>query len=358
MKVYLVGGAVRDSLLGETVVDHDWVVVGATPEIMQAKGFMQVGKDFPVFLHPESKEEYALARLERKTGRGHQQFAFHFAPTVSLEEDLKRRDLTINAIAQDENAQLIDPYGGVKDIEDKVLRHVSEAFLEDPLRVLRLLRFHARFFHYGFRIDPSTFALCQKMVDEGEVFTLSKERIWQEWEKAFASQNPECFTQGLYDLGCLSHWLGDVTEAQFSRMQSALATMVKRSTHPLWRISAWILATPSLLVAFKENLLLSKRYQAWLDWLCAYQADLSAWQSIAAEKRYQILKSSGALKDEAKIQEFMAYVDLEPKWRRCIEEKIQQLQMIKAQNFIAQGLKGEAISQAIMQAQIALLQEP
>ena len=177
MKTYLVGGAVRDSLMGFAGADRDWVVVGGTPEALVAQGYQPVGKDFPVFLHPNTHEEYALARTERKTARGYHGFAIHASPEVTLEEDLARRDLTINAIAQDGDT-LIDPYGGQRDITAKVLRHVTEAFREDPVRILRLARFAARF--PDFTVAPETMTLMREMVAEGEVDALVSERVWQE----------------------------------------------------------------------------------------------------------------------------------------------------------------------------------
>ena len=177
MKVYLVGGAVRDRLLGLEPKERDWVVLGATPEDMIAQGFRPVGKDFPVFLHPETNEEYALARTERKTGPGYHGFTFHAAPDVTLEEDLRRRDLTINAMAMTPQGELIDPFGGEDDLQEGILRHVSPAFREDPVRILRVARFAARFADWGFRVSHSTNALMKKMVAEGEVDALVPERV-------------------------------------------------------------------------------------------------------------------------------------------------------------------------------------
>jgi tRNA nucleotidyltransferase (CCA-adding enzyme) len=190
MKTYLVGGAVRDKLLGIPVKDRDWVVVGATPEDMLEKGFKAVGKDFPVFLHPESKEEYALARTERKSGKGYKGFTFHTSPEVTLEEDLERRDLTINAIAEDEEGNMIDPYGGVKDIKEGMLRHVSPAFTEDPLRVLRIARFAASL---GFKIAPETMQLLKEISETDELDALVPERVWTEMEKALSGKYPARF---------------------------------------------------------------------------------------------------------------------------------------------------------------------
>ncbi|MBI3171452.1 MAG: multifunctional CCA tRNA nucleotidyl transferase/2'3'-cyclic phosphodiesterase/2'nucleotidase/phosphatase, partial [Hydrocarboniphaga effusa] len=180
MKRYLVGGAVRDALLGLPVKERDWVVVGATPEEMTAAGYKPVGKDFPVFLHPQTKEEHALARTERKSGRGYHGFTFYTGADVTLEDDLVRRDLTVNAIAQAEDGALIDPHGGRRDLDARLLRHVSPAFAEDPVRVLRVARFHTRFAPLGFRLADETLALMREMAANGEVDHLVSERVWQE----------------------------------------------------------------------------------------------------------------------------------------------------------------------------------
>lgn len=204
MMIYLVGGAVRDRLLGLTVKDQDWVVTGATPEHMQAQGFQAVGQDFPVFLHPNTHEEYALARTERKTGKGYQGFQFYTDPNVRLEDDLIRRDLTINAMAESAEGRLIDPYGGQQDLQNKLLRHVSPAFREDPVRILRIARFAARFKHLGFKIAEDTNYLMQEMVAAGEVEALVPERVWQEMDRALGEANPEQFFLSLRDCGALA----------------------------------------------------------------------------------------------------------------------------------------------------------
>ncbi|HWW21153.1 MAG TPA: multifunctional CCA tRNA nucleotidyl transferase/2'3'-cyclic phosphodiesterase/2'nucleotidase/phosphatase [Steroidobacteraceae bacterium] len=193
MQVYLVGGAVRDELLGRPVHERDWVVVGATPEQMQQAGYRPVGREFPVFLHPQTHEEYALARRERKTGPGYRGFVTEFSPSVTLEQDLLRRDLTINAIARDSNGTLIDPYGGVSDLEQRLLRHVSPAFVEDPVRILRVARLRARLASLGFQVAEETGALMHEMVRNGEVNALVPERVWRETERALGEANPEVF---------------------------------------------------------------------------------------------------------------------------------------------------------------------
>ncbi len=221
MKTYLVGGAVRDKLLGRPVTEQDWVVVGATPEQLQAQGFTPVGKDFPVFLHPQTKEEYALARTERKTGHGYLGFSFYCGEEVTLEEDLIRRDLTINAMAEDEQGNIIDPYKGQVDLQQKILRHVSPAFAEDPVRILRIARFAARYHHYGFHVADETIALMQTMVSNGEVDHLVAERIWKETERALAEPNPEIFIQVLRDCHALEKIFPEIN-ALFGVPQTAV----------------------------------------------------------------------------------------------------------------------------------------
>jgi tRNA nucleotidyltransferase (CCA-adding enzyme) len=217
LKVYCVGGAVRDRLLGLAVQDHDWVVVGSTPEQMEARGFKPVGSDFPVFLHPETHEEYALARTERKVALGYKGFTVYATPDVTLEQDLLRRDFTINAIAQDADGNLIDPYGGQSDLKAGVLRHVSDAFAEDPVRILRGARFAARF---GFSFAPETLTLMRTMVDNGEVDALVAERVWQELARGLMEQHPSRFFATLRECGALKKILPEV-DALFGVPQPA-----------------------------------------------------------------------------------------------------------------------------------------
>jgi len=210
MKSYLVGGAVRDRLLGRAVQERDYVVVGATPQDLLALGYRQVGKDFPVFLHPETNEEYALARTERKTAPGYRGFIVHADPQVTLEEDLRRRDLTINALAEDEEGNLIDYYGGRADLEDRVLRHISNAFAEDPVRILRVARFAARYADLAFRVADGTMRLMASMVEAGEVDALIPERVWQELAKALEEPKPSRFFDVLRECGALARLLPEV----------------------------------------------------------------------------------------------------------------------------------------------------
>ena len=210
MQTYLVGGAVRDHLLNRPVKDNDWVVVGATPEEMISKGYEQVGADFPVFLHPDTKEEYALARTERKSGKGYQGFVCDFSSAVTLEEDLLRRDLTINAMAQDSDGKIIDPYNGQTDLQNRILRHVSPAFKEDPLRVLRVARFAARFAGLGFRIADETMDLMKQMVLDNELDHLVAERVWTETQRSLGENSPDTYFRVLRECGALKVWFEEL----------------------------------------------------------------------------------------------------------------------------------------------------
>lgn len=242
LNVYVVGGAVRDKLLGQPAGDRDWVVVGSTPEQMAERGFLPVGGDFPVFLHPASKEEYALARTERKSGRGYKGFTFHTGPDVTLEDDLRRRDLTVNAIAQAADGTLVDPWDGRRDILQKVLRHVGEAFAEDPVRLLRLARFAARFGEFS--IAPETMALSRRLVDEGEVDALVPERVWREVAKGLQTRSPGRMFDVLQQAGALervmpglvfdeevSHQLDCAVQAQLTLPQR-FALLCRKSPRP------------------------------------------------------------------------------------------------------------------------------
>lgn len=250
MQVYLVGGAVRDSLLGHPYQEKDYVVVGATPEHMLAQGFQPVGKDFPVFLHPKTKEEYALARTERKSGKGYHGFQFFTDTTVSLEEDLIRRDLTINAIAMDQDGKIYDPYGGQTDLENKTLRHVSEAFAEDPLRVLRVARFAARYSPYGFHIASETLQLMQTMAESGELDALTPERVWKETSLALLEDHADIYFQTLRDCGALKHLFPEI-DALFGVPQ-------RPEYHP--EVDCGIHTLMSLQQACKSNYSLDVRF--------------------------------------------------------------------------------------------------
>lgn len=210
MKIYLVGGAVRDALLHRPVHEQDWVVVGARPEDLTSQGYRAVGKDFPVFLHPETQEEYALARTERKSGSGHTGFICDFSPDITLEDDLVRRDLTVNAMARDSDGTIIDPYGGQQDLAARLLRHVSPAFREDPLRVFRVARFAARYAPLGFRVADETLQLMREMCASGELDSLTPERVWKETERALGEDAPDVYIRVLRDCGALALWFPEI----------------------------------------------------------------------------------------------------------------------------------------------------
>lgn len=235
MKIYLVGGAVRDELLKRPVTERDWVVVGSTEKEMLALGYKKVGRDFPVFLHPETFEEYALARTERKTGKGYTKFICHADKNVTLEDDLKRRDLTINAMAKTLDGKIIDPYHGQKDLENKILRHVSSSFIEDPVRILRVARFAAKL--GNFTVHPTTLALMKKMLENGEVDALVPERVWQEFNRALQEKHPEKFFTTLNDCNVLEHLFPEIAKT-LPTAQKYLKKAVKISVDPIVRFAA------------------------------------------------------------------------------------------------------------------------
>ena len=234
MQIYKVGGAVRDRLLDLPVSDIDWLVVGATVEQMQAQGFRPVGADFPVFLHPNTGQEYALARTERKSGRGYGGFTFHASPEVTLEEDLIRRDLTINAMAEDEQGQVYDPYGGQADLQQRLLRHVSPAFAEDPLRVLRVARFAARYAALGFQVAEETLELMRQISASGELQALTAERSWKEIERALMEDQPQVFIHVLRDCGALHELMPELDAACASLAALEHAARHQQPLHVRW----------------------------------------------------------------------------------------------------------------------------
>jgi tRNA nucleotidyltransferase (CCA-adding enzyme) len=242
MEVYLVGGAVRDELLGLAAPERDWVVVGATPEELEQAGYRAVGREFPVFLHPDTHEEYALARVERKTGPGYRGFETRFSPEVTLEQDLQRRDLTINAMARAPDGRLVDPYGGRRDLEQRLLRHVSEAFIEDPVRVLRVARFAARLADLGFRLAPETRLLMRRMVDNEEINALVPERVWREMQRALGAPQPEVFFDILQDCGALAVLLPELDWPGCARQ--ALQRAARLGVDPSLRFAALLTDTP------------------------------------------------------------------------------------------------------------------
>lgn len=308
MKTYLVGGAVRDLLLHYPVKEQDWVVVGATPKIMLQQGYQQVGRDFPVFLHPKTREEYALARKERKLAPGYYGFECDSSDNVSLEEDLLRRDLTINAMAMDEDGRLIDPYQGLQDLQQKILRHVSAAFIEDPVRVLRIARFAARYHHLGFTVAPETRYLMYQMVKRGEVAHLVAERVWQELYRSLQEKNPEIFFSVLRASGALKVVLPEI-DALFGVPQTlAFHPEVDTGIHTLLVVKAAVeLSTDPLI-----------RFAALVHDLGKAQTPMSQWPSHAGHEERGVLIIEGLCQRLRVPTDFRQFAILVSRWHLLI----------------------------------------
>lgn len=297
MEIYLVGGAVRDALLGRPVLERDWVVVGATVDDMLALGYRQVGRDFPVFLHPETSEEYALARTERKTGPGHQGFEVHADPSVTLEEDLLRRDLTVNAMARSAEGELVDPLGGQKDLAARVLRHVSDAFSEDPLRVFRVARFTAVL--AGFTVADETCALIRSMAQAGALAELSAERVWAELVKALAGEMPERFLQELRSSGAIEPWF-----VEFGETDGCSPGALEAGAQ---RYAAYVSGLNSTAVESLSVRLKAPRAHARLaSWVIRYRTVWEDWRSADAAELYQALSESRAFKPQGELEGALA----------------------------------------------------
>ena len=310
LRTYMVGGAVRDRLLGLPVHDRDWVVVGATPEDMAARGFVPVGKDFPVFLHPQTREEYALARTERKSAPGYRGFAVQASPAVTLEEDLARRDLTINAIAAPANwagdeAALIDPFGGLRDLRAGVLRHVTDAFREDPVRILRLARFAARF--HAFSIAPETQALLRSMVQAGEAAHLVPERVWQELARGLMQPRPSCMLHVLHSCGALAAALPELAASYIThgpRLERALDEAARLNA-PLPARYACLTAdiAPAALAGLHERLRPPADCQALADLLVRQRPAMEASSALPAAALVDLLQAGDALRRPARFEQ-------------------------------------------------------
>jgi len=304
MQVYLVGGAVRDALLGQPALERDWVVVGATPEQMQRLGFRPVGRDFPVFLHPDTNEEYALARLERKTGPGYRGFETSSATDVTLAQDLQRRDLTINAMARGEDGTLIDPFGGRADLDARLLRHVSPAFVEDPVRILRVARFAARFASLGFHVAAETQTLMRQLVESGEINALVPERVWREMERALAEPTPDAFFDTLAECGALRVILPELAWQEPDR--AALRAAVSLSPRVPVRLAALLAgAEPARIEACCERLRIPAAARA-LALLCARLLPrFSEVAKLDAQSMLELLESADALRRPERFSELL-----------------------------------------------------
>lgn len=355
MKVYLVGGAVRDELLGRPVVEHDYVVVGATPEQLIAQGYQQVGRDFPVFLHPKSKDEYALARTERKQGQGYTGFICDFNPTVTLEEDLIRRDLTVNAIAKDSDGTLIDPYDGIADINNRVLRHVSEAFAEDPLRVLRVARFAARYCDLGFTIAEETTSLMKSMVANGELKTLTKERVWIEIEKTLKDGRIDIFSQVLQQINALDSLSHELAKAwqktQPSVLSASLANVLSDDSACVTRFCLWLShvntqSISEIVNELKIPNLYADTLRNWVQLQALFQQ-----QTLSAEQLYAIYTQTDAFRRKERLDQLMAIAKAsvlsEPNLVAKVAHGFEVCLKITAQSLISEGITGKEIKPAL-----------
>lgn len=358
MKVYLVGGAVRDELLGRPVEDLDYVVVGATSEQMLKFGFSEVGADFPVFLHPLTKDEYALARTERKVGSGHKGFSVDFEPSVTLEQDLERRDLTINAIAKGSNGQMYDPYNGQSDLANRVLRHVSEAFIEDPLRVLRVARFAAQLAPWDFTVDKKTLGLMTRLAQSGELDSLTPERVFKETEKALNSCNPEQFFEVLRSCQALEVILPSLVEYDFD----ALCFAKKVSNLPEVAFSALCYNSFERLDELAEQLRLPNKYRYLATKVHQLYPQVVKLDTLSAEKIVSLLKTLDCYRKPENIEPFIQACQALAKddvfTQGVLLNKYYQLCAdVEAKPFIEQGLVGKQIADKIEQTRMERLSE-
>lgn len=400
MKTYLVGGAVRDLLLHRPIKEKDWVVVGETPESMLAKGFKPVGKDFPVFLHPETHDEYALARTERKTAPGYKGFAVHASPDVTLEEDLIRRDLTINAMAMNEDGVLIDPYQGRKDLEQRIFRHISPAFAEDPVRILRVGRFAARYAHLGFTLAPETLVLMKQMVDNGETDHLVAERVWAELHKALLEPTPSAFFYTLKDCKALNSVFPEIANLFGVPQPEKYHPEIDTGVHSLMaldqaallsdkaevRLAALLhdlgkgLTPPAdwpshhgheqkglpLLDAMCERLRVPKQFKTLSQQVMRYHTHCHRAADLRAGTLVDMLQNLGAFKPNHRLQDFLLACEADMKGRTGFEHKaypqadyLAKIAKVAADADIADiidsDLKGQAIGAAIRQLRINLV---
>lgn len=373
MQIYLVGGAVRDALLGYPVYDRDWVVVGATPEQMLAAGYKPVGSDFPVFIHPSSGEEYALARTERKSGKGYAGFTWHASPDVSLEEDLIRRDLTINAMAQDEQGTITDPYQGQQDLQAKLLRHVSPAFEEDPLRVLRVARFAARYAHLGFSVADETLALMQRIAATDELAHLTAERVWKEFERALAEPSPLVFLQVLADCHALATLLPILTplfKPAAPQLDSQLQSLGKGDDQARQRFALLLsrateqLSTADARVAIEQacEALRSPNQFRDLALHCRQcHSDLARFNTLPGEQRLALIQRLDLLRRPQRLDAVLACsralqgetVDIAA---QALPQLLDQLNSLSPQTLMAEGFKGKALGDELKTRQLQICQ--
>ncbi|WP_373754613.1 multifunctional CCA addition/repair protein [Pseudomonas sp.] len=363
MHIYKVGGAVRDRLLGRPVSDIDWLVVGASVEEMLAKGYRPVGADFPVFLHPKTGEEYALARTERKSGRGYGGFTFHASPDVTLEEDLIRRDLTINAMAEDEAGQVHDPYQGARDLDQRLLRHVSPAFAEDPLRVLRVARFAARYAPLGFRVADETLELMRQISASGELQALTAERSWKEIERALMEAQPQVFFQVLHACAALRELLPELDSAP-----QALAALEQAAAHhqPLHVRWACLLhqLPPASIKTVNQRLKAPRECQelALLTGECLVQADqalqLPAMSLLALLQKFDVYRRPQRFEDFLAACEMVALVNCKAGYPQgeYLRGAAAAARAVDVKPLVQAGLTGQALGEALKAQRLKALE--
>ncbi|MBR9908610.1 MAG: hypothetical protein GYB30_11275 [Gammaproteobacteria bacterium] len=368
MEIYLVGGAVRDALLNKPVHERDFVVVGSTVDDMLKRGFRQVGKDFPVFLHPQTGEEYALARTERKTAKGYTGFTVYAAPDVTLEADLQRRDLTINAIAQSDSGELIDPYNGLADIQARQLRHVSEAFVEDPLRVLRVARFAARFADDGFTIAPETLTLMRTISASGELAELPAERVWRETEKALHTNHMHVFWQAIADAQAWSPWFTPLADKlDISKLGEQLSRLPRHFNAEQLAQMCWVLTCLALTSSEHEQLVqrlkLPNAYAKLAN--SAFQTAYSVTQRLSPQWFFNTIgKADGWRRKEQFLQLVGVWqaLGMTADTAQALLKLYEQALSVSAREVIAsaaerqQQLAGPAIGEAIRQQQQQLIE--
>ncbi|MCR8916289.1 multifunctional CCA tRNA nucleotidyl transferase/2'3'-cyclic phosphodiesterase/2'nucleotidase/phosphatase [Marinobacter panjinensis] len=364
MKTYLVGGAVRDELLGLPVKDRDWVVTGATPDEMLQQGFKQVGADFPVFLHPDTREEYALARTERKQGRGYHGFTVYSAPDVTLEEDLRRRDLTINAMAKTTEGELVDPFGGREDVQARSLRHVSEAFAEDPLRILRTARFAARLQPLGFTVAEPTMALMRQMVKNGEVEHLVPERVWQEIQRALHENEPGTFFEVLRDCGALATIVPELDrDDALSVALSALRCVHNSEAETSPRFAALMSSlTPDEARNRAAQLKAPNDCQDLARLTTSLLPQIRAMTSYRAESLLEVLDEADVWRRADRFAELLqtlncALPDTEQKKLGWLESAQHAATGVQAKDLMAQGYRGKDLGRAIRNERLRRISE-
>jgi tRNA nucleotidyltransferase (CCA-adding enzyme) len=362
MQTYIVGGAVRDALLGLPVNDRDWVVVGASPQQLIATGFLPVGKDFPVFLHPETREEYALARTERKTAAGYHGFLFHAEPTVTLEQDLARRDLTINAMAQDAMGRVVDPFGGRRDLQDRVLRHVTDAFREDPVRILRLARFAARF--RDFRVAPETMQLMRGMVEAGEVDALVAERVWQELARGLMEKDPARMFDVLRECGALARLLPEIERRWGTTLARVLAEAAERDAPLPVRFAALVHGVGDELRALCDRLRVPTECRELADVVAREHGNVDASTPAGAEGLVRLLERCDAFRKPQRFDSVLFACECAARGKGAGDypQRARLMRALEAAQAVAtheiaeraqsQGLKGPQVGEMIQRARV------